>query len=72
MGLAFGVTCSVSEVWQDVHIIACAITLLACRDLMPRSGLTLERAQEDYEKGLKIEQDFAEYFTGWYIHTHVH
>lgn len=31
---------------------------------MPKSGSTLERAQEDYEKGLKIEQDFAEYFTG--------
>ena len=39
-------------------------TLLACRDCMPQSGLTLEKAQEDYEKGLKIEQDFAEYFTG--------
>ena len=29
-----------------------------------KSGYSLERAQEDYEKGLKVEQDFAEYFTG--------
>lgn len=52
-----------SEVLYNVIDVSIA-TLLTCRDCLPQSGLTLEKAQEDYEKGLKIEQDFAEYFTG--------
>ena len=52
-----------------IVIEVCTITLLAFREIMSRSGVTLEKAQEDFEKGLKIEQDFAEYFTG--THTHI-
>ena len=52
-----------------IVIEVCTITLLAFREIMSRSGVTLEKAQEDFEKGLKIEQDFAEYFTGTHTHT---
>ena len=55
-----------------IVIEVCTITLLAFREIMSRSGVSLEKAQEDFEKGLKIEQDFSEYFTGTHTHTYVH
>jgi len=63
-------------IFMYILIEVCTVTLLACREIMSRSGLTLEKAQEDFEKGLKVEQDFAEYFTGThmriYVHTYIH
>ena len=34
---------------------------------MQKQGVTQEAAESDYEKGLKIEQEFADYFTGNYV-----
>lgn len=39
-------------------------TLTHCRELNKR--ITEEQARKTYERSLKLEQEFAEYFTGEY------